>query len=293
MDATHDSIAKDARGVGRARVSAGLFLLIPLGFAVGAFGTMIGAGGGFILVPALLLLFPDYGPEGVTAISLGVVWANATSGSIAYARQGRIDYVTGLLFAAASLPGALGGAVVVHSVPERAFSALFGALLLGLAALTLRPVRPSIHQPRPARGLLVRTVVTKDDVTYRYAYALWQGIVLSAAIGFASSLFGIGGGVMHVPAMIVLLRVPVEFAVATSHFILAFMAGGATVVYLVNGTLRGERLAQAAALAAGAVPGAQFGAWLAHRARSRTIVAALAVALVALAGRLFARSFGF
>ncbi|HXF52090.1 MAG TPA: sulfite exporter TauE/SafE family protein [Dehalococcoidia bacterium] len=274
-------------------MSAGLLLLIPLGFAVGAFGTMIGAGGGFILVPALLLLFPDYGPERVTAISLGVVWANATSGSIAYARQGRIDYVTGLLFAAASVPGVIGGAVVVHSVPERAFSALFAALLLVLAAVTLRPARPPIQQPRPARGLLVRTVVTRDGVTYRYAYPAWQGIALSAGIGFASSLFGIGGGVIHVPAMIVLFRIPVQFAVATSHFILAFMAGGATIVHLVDGSLRGERLAQAAALAAGAVPGAQFGAWLAHRTHSRIIVAALAVALVALAGRLFAHSLGF
>ncbi|MCL6646106.1 MAG: sulfite exporter TauE/SafE family protein, partial [Dehalococcoidia bacterium] len=127
-------------------------------------------------------------------------------------------------------------------------------------------------------------------VSYRYAYPVWQGVTLSAAIGFASSLFGIGGGVIHVPAMIVLFRIPVEFAVATSHFILAFMAGGATVVHLVDGSLRGERLAQTAALAAGAIPGAQFGAWLAHRLHGRTVVLMLAVALVALAGRLFARS---
>lgn len=271
-------------------MDAGLFLLIPLGFAVGAFGTMIGAGGGFILVPALLLMYPDYGPERVTAISLGVVCANAASGSLAYARQGRIDYLTGLLFAGASVPGVLAGAVVVHRVPERVFSALFGSLLLGLAAVTARPARPAIQQPRATRGLLVRVVTTREGVSYRYAYPVWQGVTLSAAIGFASSLFGIGGGVIHVPAMIVLFRIPVEFAVATSHFILAFMAGGATVVHLVDGSLRGERLAQTAALAAGAIPGAQFGAWLAHRLHGRTVVLMLAVALVALAGRLFARS---
>jgi uncharacterized membrane protein YfcA len=271
-------------------VDAGLILLIPLGFAVGAFGTIIGAGGGFILVPALLLLYPDYGPERVTAISLGVVCANATSGSIAYARQGRIDYFTGLLFAGASVPGVIAGAVVVHRVPERVFSALFGALLLGLAAVTMSPSRTPIQQPRTARGLVVRVVTTREGLLYRYAYPAWQGIGLSVAIGFASSLFGIGGGVIHVPAMIVLFRFPVEFAVATSHFILAFMAGGATIVHLVDGSLRGERLAQTAALAAGAVPGAQFGAWLAHRLRGRLIVSMLAVALVLLAGRLFARS---
>ena len=64
-----------------------LVLMALLGLAVGAYGTIIGAGGGFILVPLLLFIFPGYGPEKVTAISLAVVWANATSGSIAYARQ--------------------------------------------------------------------------------------------------------------------------------------------------------------------------------------------------------------
>lgn len=271
-------------------MSAGLLLLVPLGFVVGAFGTMIGAGGGFVLVPVLLLLFPDYGPERVTAISLGMVWANATSGSIAYGRQGRIDYVTGLLFAASSVPGVVGGALLVHAVPERVFSALFAALLLGLAVITVRPAPAAIQQPRSGRSLLVRTVTTREGVTYRYAYRAWQGVLLSVAVGFASSLFGIGGGVIHVPAMIALFRIPVQFAVATSHFILAFMAGGATVVHLIDGSLRGERLAQAAALSAGAIPGAQFGAWLAHRVRGRTVVLLLAVALVLLAGRLFARS---
>lgn len=84
-----------------------------LGLGVGAYGTIIGAGGGFVLVPLLLVFFPDYGPEQVTAISLAVVWANATSGSIAHARARRIDYVTGLLFAVASVPGVIAGALVV------------------------------------------------------------------------------------------------------------------------------------------------------------------------------------
>ena len=77
-------------------------LLIPLGFAVGAYGTLVGAGGGFVLVPALLLIYPDQPPSSVTSISLAVVFVNASSGSAAYARLKRIDYFTGLMFAAAS-----------------------------------------------------------------------------------------------------------------------------------------------------------------------------------------------
>jgi uncharacterized membrane protein YfcA len=248
---------------------------------------VIGAGGGFVLVPLLLFIFPGYGPEQVTAISLAVVWANATSGSIAYARQRRIDYVTGLLFAGASVPGVVAGALVVHLVPERMFSIMFGLLLLAIVGvlLTQRGAN-TIREPLVARGVLVRTITTEQGVTYRYAYRVWQGVALSLAVGFASSLFGIGGGVIHVPAMIVLFRIPLPFAVATSHFVLACMAGGGTLVHLISGTLAGGALRQAVALGAGAVVGAQFGAWLSHRVSGPAVLRLLALALVALSVRL-------
>ena len=264
-----------------------LLWMALLGLAVGAYGTVIGAGGGFVLVPLLLFIFPGYGPEKVTAISLAVVWANATSGSIAYARQRRIDYVTGLLFAGASVPGVVAGALVVHLVPERMFSIMFGLLLLAIVGvLVTQRGANTIREPLVARGVLVRTITTEQGVTYRYAYRVWQGVVLSLAVGFASSLFGIGGGVIHVPAMIVLFRIPVPFAVATSHFILAGMAGGGTLVHLINGTLSGQALRQAVALGAGAVVGAQIGAWLSHRVSGPAVLRLLALALVALSVRL-------
>jgi len=269
-------------------VDFSLLGLAALGFAAGTYGTIIGAGGGFVLVPALLLLFPKYGPAEVTAISLAVVWANVTSGSIAYARQRRIDYVTGLLLAASSVPGVVAGALMVHLVPERVFTVLFALLLIAIAAVTLRHPTAAVQPPRTARGLLVRRM-TVDGVTYQYGYKVWQGVLLSLAIGFVSSLFGLGGGIIHVPAMILLLHIPVQFAVATSHFILAFMSGEATLVHLLNGSLAGQGLLRAVALGAGAVPGAQIGAQISHRLRGRTVLALLGVALVLLAGRLLVK----
>lgn len=259
-----------------------------LGLGVGAYGTIIGAGGGFLLVPLLLVFFPDYGPGQVTAISLAVVWANATSGSIAYAGARRIDYVTGLLFAAASVPGVIAGALLVQYVAERLFSIMFGVVLLAIVGvLFTQRGATAIREPLAAGGgVLVRTITTEQGVTYRYAYKIWQGVVLSLIVGFASSLFGIGGGVINVPAMIVLFHIPVSFAVATSQFVLAFMAGGGTIVHLANGTLSGEALRQAVALGAGAVVGAQIGASLSHRVSSRVVLQLLELALVALSARL-------
>jgi len=270
-------------------VDVELVLLALLGVAVGAYGTVIGAGGGFVLVPLLLIIYPDYPPERVTAISLAVIWANASSGSIAYARQRRIDYVTGFIFVAASIPGVIGGALLVHLVTERLFSLLFGLLLLGVVVVLLRRPAMVVREPLRGRGVLVRTLRGPEGATYRYGFRVWQGALLSLGIGFASSLFGIGGGIIHVPAMILLFHIPITIAVATSHMVLAFMAGGGTVIHLANGTLSGEALRQAVAIGAGAVVGAQVGAAISHRVSGRAVLGLLSIALVGLAARLLLR----
>lgn len=269
-------------------------LLVPLGAAVGGYGTLVGAGGGFVLVPALLLLYPGEDPAAITSISLAVVFVNALSGSAAYARLRRIDVRSGLYFAAASLPGAVAGALLVQYVPRRAFDVIFGALLLSIAAYTWWSVgRPQVMRP-PLRGRGVVTRVmpgTDEGQVFRYSFVLWHGVVFAAGIGFLSSLLGIGGGVIHVPVMITVLRFPVHVAVATSQFVLAFMSGEGAAVHLATGELGGANLARAALIALGAVPGAQLGARLAQRVRGTMIARLLVLALVVVGGRLLAAAF--
>ena len=259
-----------------------------LGVAVGTYGTIVGLGGGFILVPVLLFLYPDYEPQQLTAMSLLVVWANTTSGSVAYARQGRIDYVTGLLFAASSAPGVLAGIFLVDFVPQRAFTILFALVLLALAAVAVRGPPRGIRRPLSGRGVLVRQVALPEG-TYRYGYRLWHGAALSLVVGLVSSLLGIGGGAFYVPVMISTLHFPVMLATATSQFILAFMSGGASVVHLAKGTLSGDQLVKAAAVGVGTVPGAQLGARVAERFRAPTVVQLLVAGLLLLSFRLFVK----
>src|SRR5689334_2613615 len=97
-----------------------------LGIAIGAFGTLIGAGGGFLLVPTLALLYPQDPPELIASISLAVVFFNALSGSISYARMKRIDYRAGLAFSAASIPGAILGARTTAAIDRSTFDLLLG-----------------------------------------------------------------------------------------------------------------------------------------------------------------------
>ena len=268
-------------------------LLVPLGFTVGAYGTLVGAGGGFVLVPALLIIFPHEKPASITSISLAVVFFNALSGSAAYARLKRIDYVTGLMFAGAAMPGAIGAAFLVGSVPRSLFDLMFGAVLMLLAAYTMWSAGrvAMMRAPLRGRGVITRTMPGDEEgSTFEYSYSLWQGLLYSAVVGFVSNLLGIGGGVVHVPVMITLLRFPVHVAVATSHFVLAISSASGSAVHLSNGDLAGVNLLRALLLSAGVIPGAQVGARLAQRFQGAVIVRLLAIALFALGARLLLSS---
>src|SRR6266581_2711679 len=156
-----------------------------IGLVVGAIGTLIGAGGGFLLLPILILLYPHESPEILTTISLSVVFANAASGSWAYARMRRIDYRAGGLFALAGVPGAILGAVVTRRLGRSEFDPLLGGMLLVAAVLVLlRP--PPEARPRP--GGDTRLLVEAGGTVHEYSPRLVLGALLSTVVGFVSSL---------------------------------------------------------------------------------------------------------
>lgn len=268
-------------------------LLALLGFLVGGFGTVVGAGGGFILVPILLFIYPDTSPEAVTATSLLVVMGNASSGTVAYAFQRRIDVRSGLLFALATLPGAVAGAWFVRFIPRATFDVLFAAVLGSVGVyLLVRRTAVIVRAPLSGRGVVRRQITDREGNTFVYTFKVWQGMAISVVVGFVSSLLGIGGGIVHVPMMAVVLHFPVHIATATSQFVLALMAAEATAVHIASGTLGwNETAGRAAAITFGAVLGAQVGARVARRVRGAHIVRALGVALVLVALRLAIASF--
>jgi uncharacterized protein len=260
-------------------------LLCLLGFGVGVFGTLVGAGGGFILTPVLLLIYPGSSPALLTAISLIVVFFNAGSGTVAYARQRRVDYRSGAVFAACTLPGAVLGVLVADKVSRPGFDVIMGLALTGLAWWLVRGRRQP-HGGHPDRGT-ARLIVDRDGKHYRYQANVRLGAAFSVVVGFVSSFLGIGGGVVHVPLLVTVLGFPTHVATATSHFVLAWMALVATLTHVVAGTFHhGVGLRRAAALSVGVVFGAQLGALLSQRLSGTMIQRLLAVALLALGLRL-------
>lgn len=259
-----------------------LVAFVMIGVAVGAFGTLIGAGGGFLLLPLLLFLYPHESPAVLTAISLAVVCANALSGSVAYARLRRIDYRSGIWFALAGIPGAILGAMATHRLDRHQFDPLLGtALLVGATLILLRPQRTASSAPLSGG----RTLVEADGTTHHYRPRTALGAMLSVMVGFLSSLLGIGGGILHVPLMALVLGFPVHLATATSHFVLAILALSGLLTHVADGTLRAGA-DRAAPLIVGVLMGAQIGAWFSSRVHGPWIMRGLAAALAAVGVRL-------
>src|SRR4029077_11212930 len=141
--------------------------------------------------PAARLPGTDAGAP-LASISLLVVFFNALSGSIAYARLRRIDYRSGLRFAAAGIPGSILGALAVHLVPTRIFDAITAAVLAILSVLVIR-LRPHAERAIPRGATKVRELVDAHGELYRYQVPLGRGTLYSAGVGFLSSFLGIGG----------------------------------------------------------------------------------------------------
>lgn len=256
-----------------------------IGLFVGVFGTLIGVAGGFLLVPILLFLYPDDTPAAITSTTLTVAFFNALSGSIAYGLQRRIDWRSGLYFSITAVPGAVLGAYLTSLMGRGAFQYVFGAVLLAVAGyLLLRPER------RMSGALLMkwpaaRRLTDSRQHVHSYSFNLPLGIIIAFFVGVVAGMLGIGGGIIHVPALTQVLGFPAHIATATSHFMVAITTLAAVITHIVSDTFGGD-VGRAVVLSAGAVIGAQFGARLSQRVTGKLIVRLLGIGLAVVALRL-------
>src|SRR5262249_9636304 len=112
-----------------------------------------------------------------------------------------------------------------------------------------------------------------------------RGLALSFFVGFISSILGIGGGIVHVPVLVMVLNYPIHVATATSHFVLATTAFTGTATHVVAGEF-GDAWRRTLLIGVGGVAGAHRGAALAPRLRPAVITRALATGLALVGARL-------
>jgi len=238
-------------------------VLIVIAALVGIVSAMTGLGGGFLIVPFLVLLFHLEIHQAV-GTSLVMIIFTAASATFAYARQKRIDYKVSMILSVGTVPGAVVGAYLTTLISGKLLSALFGVFLLIIA---LQMVRRDYKIARSETGLR-RTLVDSKGVSFDYTARVAPGLLLSFLGGVASGLFGVGGGVVMVPVMVMVVGMPFHLAVAASMFIMLFTSISGAATHLSFGNIVPV---YAFYLSIGIVLGTQIGAAVARRLRHRVV----------------------
>jgi uncharacterized membrane protein YfcA len=246
----------------------GLVLIVG-GVAAGLFGSLLGLGGGLLIVPLLTLVF---NLPLLTAVGVSLVCVIVTSGASAgvYLERRVANLRLGMVLELFTAIGALAGGLAAFILPENILELLFAALLVYVAMTMVRgrdPEPEDVKDPAEAAALAAEVATDSSFIAalsgpgYRVRH-LGFGAVGSLVAGVTSALLGIGGGLVKVPVMHVLMGVPLRVATATSNLMIGITASAGAIIYLLRG---GIDPYVASPTAVGVFFGASLGSRIAHR----------------------------
>ena len=241
---------------------AHVLLPLVLGTLIGLSLGAIGGGGSILTVPILVYVMGQ-GAHEATATSLAIVGMVALVGAVPHWRAGRAQLATAVPFGLAGLAGAFAGAWANHLLPGRVLLALFGAMMLAVAVRMLWPLVARAGEHR------------KLTPVARWLRLLVAGLGVGVLTGF----FGVGGGFLIVPALVIGAGLSLPRAAAASLFVITLASVSALTRYWGHASVDWPFVARFAAIAAG---GAIAGGLAAPRLPQRILQQAFAVALVIL-----------
>ncbi|WP_305041429.1 sulfite exporter TauE/SafE family protein [Geoalkalibacter sp.] len=198
----------------------GLFLL--LGASAGLVAGLFGIGGGVILVPLFLWAFgvagfpPDLIVHIAFGTSLAIIVPTSLSAAFGHRKRGNVHPRQVVFLAAGALVGAVLGAWLAHRLPGGVLKPLFGLMQIGVG-LKMFLFRP--HLPPEERGRIPR----------------WKLLAVGGIGGGFSAFFGIGGGVVTVPLLVIVLGLPIHLALGNSSALIVISSLGATLSYIYLG----------------------------------------------------------
>jgi hypothetical protein len=268
-------------------------LMLGGGAVAGAFGSLLGLGGGLLLVPMLTLGFGLSLPEAVGVSLVSVIMTSSAAAGV-YLERHVANLRLGMTLELFTAIGAFAGGSIAFVLDERLLSALFAGLLAYVAFTMARapsaPPGPETtvvdDEPdgQPAAGPTTLDRLSGEGYRVRN---LGRGIVGSTGAGVASALFGIGGGIIKVPLMNLAMGVPMRVATATSNLMIGITAAASAVIYLVRGEIDPY---VAGPTAIGVFLGATLGSRLAHRIDLRYLRLLFVVVLVYTAVQMLLRA---
>ena len=282
-------------------------LMIGGGIAAGLFGSLLGLGGGILIVPLLTL---GFGLALIKAVGISLVCVIVTSGAAAgvYLERRVANLRLGMTLELFTASGALVGGLIAFLLPPRLLELLFGGLLVYVAVTMARRREPERSATDTPAGEADAADPEPIDDTDRHVdtapegdtsfaatlsgpgyhvHRLGFGIVGSLVAGVVSALLGIGGGLVKVPVMHVVMGVPLRVATATSNLMIGITASASAIIYLLRG---GIDPYVAAPTAIGVFVGASIGSRAAHRIDLRVLRGLFVVILLYTAWQMLQRA---
>lgn len=202
-------------------LSLALVQAVGIGLMLGFLITTMSAGGGILAVP-LMQFFLKLSHTEAVATSLAGVLGAALVGIVGHARAGRVVFRVAAIFAPTAMLGSFAGAKLHGFLPESVTLSLFALLLLFAAWRMTKPP----------------PVALSAEVTPRYA--LWAAT--GAAVGVLGGLFGVGGGFLFVPTLVLWVGLPIKHAVGTATLIIAASSLSGAATYALDGALEAQTL---------------------------------------------------
>ena len=244
-----------------------VILIFLVATVVGLLGSMLGIGGGVLIIPLLTLLFAVPIKTAIGASIISVTATSSAAGAV-YVGHGMTHTRLGMVLEIATTLGALAGGITAMLIGQRYLYGVFGLVLLYVVYTMRAAGRDEGHAQQT--GLLDTSFIdplSGEEVAYGIR-RLPAGLGASFLAGNVSGLLGIGGGIIKVPIMNLIMGMPIKAAIATSNFMIGVTAATSAVIYYERGYID-PRVAVPTAL--GVLIGAQLGPRLGGRARSVTL----------------------
>lgn len=248
-----------------------IFLAIVFGTVIGMLLGLIGGGGSILTVPILVYVL-DQNVHNATATSLVIVGVTALFGVIPHVRNGRVEIRTALAFGGAGIVGALAGTALNRLVSGPLLLMLFGLLMLVVAARMLVSKKKSAE--------------TSESMESSRGFG-WQVLLAGLIVGVMTGFFGVGGGFLIVPALVMVLGFPMRLAIGTSLLIIAINSAAGMAARLQNADIDWSL---ALLFIAGGLAGATLGSRLAGQINEVKLSRSFAVLVTLVGGYLIARN---
>lgn len=253
--------------------------LTLIGFGTGMLSGLFGVGGGFILVP--LLVFIDVPIHQAIGSSLAYISCMSAYGAYKHCKAGNVHLkLATLLIIAASVSLVFIGVQLNSAFSSQTLAIAFAALLVltATAFLVRRHVEEWEDQVNP------------DHVPSDLISSHWlANIALGAVIGLLSGLFGVGGGFLLVPALVLIINMPMKIAVGTSLFVIIFSSIIGTASHYMLGNVDFSLLP---GLLVGGTIGIKLGVYIIHKISAKRLEFLFSILLLLAAGIMFADAFG-